>query len=364
MEKMDLNSFLTFKTLCDDVGRLLYEGFTYNGKPFGAGKVYWPNGNIFMEGKFGLFGLVIGTEYYPDGKPRFAGNYYIHYREPNLPYKGNFYNKAGEPVYSGEIEKQQFRIERKIAGLKDFGPVLQSDRPVFPVFSSEDESLLEKAIIRKLYPDYPPEVVKCPLCGKVDAVRILYDVPGIDDEFKVLVGYESAWFSWRGQDVYDPGYRCNSCKRSFDQWGYTYDAIMFWGFPETLEEIRFSRVQARTCVNTYTITIKHTFSGGHVTSSGRTKHLILNDDYDISPKRWKTLASTLYNKLFLNDWKQEYKPEGYEVLDGESWCVEASFGGFKKTYTGNNAYPPYWSEFVKLLRSYTRGKRVDAVSGK
>ncbi len=44
---------------------LLYEGCLYRGKPCGMGISYYPNGNIYQEGIFGIKGLLIGKEYFP-----------------------------------------------------------------------------------------------------------------------------------------------------------------------------------------------------------------------------------------------------------------------------------------------------------
>ena len=41
---------------------LVYEGFTINGKPYGAGTTYYKNGNKFEEGVFDVKGFVAGNQ--------------------------------------------------------------------------------------------------------------------------------------------------------------------------------------------------------------------------------------------------------------------------------------------------------------
>ena len=66
-----------------------YEGFTVEGKPFGAGRTYYMNGAIYQEGVFDVKGLVYGREYYPSGVLRFEGAYRINKGYgPNYPVYG------------------------------------------------------------------------------------------------------------------------------------------------------------------------------------------------------------------------------------------------------------------------------------
>ena len=54
-------------------GILAYKGETKAGKPYGFGKVYWPNGNLHFEGKFGIKGFHEGKVFYENGAIRFEG---------------------------------------------------------------------------------------------------------------------------------------------------------------------------------------------------------------------------------------------------------------------------------------------------
>lgn len=44
-----------------------------------------------------------------------------------------------------------------------------------------------------------------------------------------------------------------------------------------------------------------------------------------------------------------------EELNGEQWELEIRLtGNRKRTYSGSNAFPPYWSELKALFRPYMR----------
>lgn len=93
-------------------GILLYEGFTLNGKAFGAGTSFYPDGKPFHEGVFGIKGLILGREYYPNGQVRFEGVYHNgrdHYG-PNCPDYGIWYSQDGTRLFEGRFEIQRSGI--------------------------------------------------------------------------------------------------------------------------------------------------------------------------------------------------------------------------------------------------------------
>ena len=122
-------------------GTLLYEGFTVNGKPYGAGTVYYPNGNKFQEGVFGIKGLLIGREYYSNGNIRFEGVYSLNCAYgPNYPHMGTVYDHNGRETFMGFTQ-----IMRSGVGLpfgdktQGLGRIIQEDAPNCHWFMWEDE---------------------------------------------------------------------------------------------------------------------------------------------------------------------------------------------------------------------------------
>ncbi len=63
----------------------------------------------------------------------------------------------------------------------------------------------------------------------------------------------------------------------------------------------------------------------------------------MSPDDWMKLIDTLYNKLYLHEWEKCFDDPA--VLDGEQWKLEIRLMDDSKiTYSGSNAFPPYWKE--------------------
>lgn len=96
---------IEFKKLFDEEGRLLYEGYTVNDHPYGLGRLYFDNGNVYQEGIFDIKGIRLGKEHYYSGQVKFEGswNLTIGYG-PNAPRTGNVYNENGEMTFSGKLE--------------------------------------------------------------------------------------------------------------------------------------------------------------------------------------------------------------------------------------------------------------------
>ena len=96
---------IVYRTLHDGDGNLVYEGYVLHNSPYGFGKAYFANGNLYREGIFDIKGIVQGKEYYPSGQVRFEGQWSLtRGYGPNAPWKGNAYGENGELIYSGKFE--------------------------------------------------------------------------------------------------------------------------------------------------------------------------------------------------------------------------------------------------------------------
>lgn len=120
-------------------GSWSYEGFTVNGKPFGLGTVYFADGKKYMEGIFGFKGLLLGWEYYPNGRVRFEGKYNLNYGYgPNYPYNGRYFNKDGELLYNGIIPYRKTGLGWPEADDPKLGNALQEGRPLCEWINASD----------------------------------------------------------------------------------------------------------------------------------------------------------------------------------------------------------------------------------
>ena len=138
--RMYLDNRSEFKRLYDDQNNLLYEGYTLNGAPYGAGTVYYANGNKFQEGRFDIKGMIEGREYYPDGHIRFEGIFKIRSTYgPNAPVYGKFYDESGKLIYDGKFEVRSGGIGYPtVKKPKSFGSIVQNGRPEYRVLQWND----------------------------------------------------------------------------------------------------------------------------------------------------------------------------------------------------------------------------------
>lgn len=94
-----------YEEIFDDEGNLVYEGYAACGYPFGLGRLYFDNGNVYQEGIFDIKGLKMGKEYYYNGQLKFEGIWSLtNGYGPNAPKFGNVYDESGKPVFSGLFE--------------------------------------------------------------------------------------------------------------------------------------------------------------------------------------------------------------------------------------------------------------------
>ncbi len=129
-----------WKCLYDEKGVLVYEGFTKNNKPCGAGASFFSNGAVYQEGIFGIKGFLCGREYYPDGTLRFEGVFTLNSGYgPNYPRYGFFQTQDGSFTFEGE-----FRVSRGGAGYPEVKEpenyvLFQANRPDIPLLMLDDE---------------------------------------------------------------------------------------------------------------------------------------------------------------------------------------------------------------------------------
>lgn len=64
--------------------------------------------------------------------------------------------------------------------------------------------------------------------------------------------------------------------------------------------------------------------------------------------------------LRIPNWKKNYEPVGYAVLDGESWGVKYEDSDHKVSKaSGINAYPANWKKFLSVLSEVAGNVNID-----
>ena len=138
---IDINKIRkTWDKIYNENNVLVYEGFTYNGKPCGSGTVFFEDSSIYQEGTFAVKGLLSGREYYRNGVLRFEGDCFLNPNYgPNFPRNGKYYNSEGNLVYSGKFYWKCGGVGYPVACISaDYGRVRQADAPSFLVLTWKD----------------------------------------------------------------------------------------------------------------------------------------------------------------------------------------------------------------------------------
>ncbi len=123
-----------WKKIYSKNGKLMYEGFTKGGKPFGAGTSYYSNGKKCQEGVFDSKGLVYGREYYKNGRLRFEGAYRQNKGYgPNYPAFGSCCDEDGNEYFYGELTVALVgsRFSPVIEKPECYGAIKSIDHPDF-----------------------------------------------------------------------------------------------------------------------------------------------------------------------------------------------------------------------------------------
>ena len=211
--------------------------------------------------------------------------------------------------------------------------------------------------------------IKCPRCGSRNTARILYGMPAMNetllaklDAGKVHLGgcCISGAYDGRGNMIRtDPARYCNDCRREFARPPYLVgkDHRSAEAFPEIVTGIRFIYSEFFPKI---TIEILKNQNGADV-SVLQFPETDQSAVLTISARTWKRLVDRLYTELYVQDWKREYEVCALDgevcVLDGFHWSLEILMTDRRKrTYRGNNAYPPYWKELNSLFRPLLRRK--------
>ena len=210
--------------------------------------------------------------------------------------------------------------------------------------------------------------IKCPRCGSKDTARILYGMPAFSEELQekldtgkvALGGCCITEIDVNGRRVqWQPSRHCNHCKKDF-------------GMPPVLENRKQKDLpfllgeDYRDIVQSIEfrdggffdgymdIEIKKNADGAFVKFHEFPFGKFPVADRQITPLRWDRLVNKLYTELYLHEWKKHF--DDPEVLDGEQWELTIKLTeGRKRTYSGSNAFPPYWSELKALFRPFERG---------
>ena len=204
--------------------------------------------------------------------------------------------------------------------------------------------------------------IKCPHCGSKNTARYIYGMPHFDEEMEqnldngkwVLGGCCTFSVDVNGLDVgIMPRRKCNDCKKDFGT-----EPILISSNYDTGEDYRDIVSCIRFSVGGYfggftSITIRKNDNGAIVNVQKTLETEKIPEDRQITIIKWKTIVNMLYKQMYLHEWKKRFIDP--KVLDGTQWSLDVFLtGNRKRTYSGSNEYPPYWSELLKVFRKFAK----------
>ena len=199
--------------------------------------------------------------------------------------------------------------------------------------------------------------IKCPRCGSTNTARYLFGMPAYSEEMQkkldskklILGGCCIDTVDVNGNKVWDvPGRKCNDCKKDFGRPPLiNRDGQTAEDYLDVIESVEFS-VYGNIGSDCFEVFIKKMDSGADVTVrkgfDEKTGH--------ITDRRWYALLVSLLYDCYLFDWKKNYKEEDVYIMDGTSWVLELGLtGGRKRSWRGDNVFPPYWDETLRVFKS-------------
>ncbi len=187
-------------------------------------------------------------------------------------------------------------------------------------------------------------MIRCPHCRSKDVSEIIQKLPDSSSIRETANSTGSI-----------PRWKCSSCGRQFGK----SPVFSFRGKKYTPDEIQAIEYE-----------IGGFFGGYDSVSIQRTDdQIILNVStvyYDginpmysriYSKREWDALMKTLFNRLFVHEWKKSYVNPC--VLDGTQWGFTLVFPDGKRwEINGSNDYPPLWDSFYRRFRKYIHEMQV------
>lgn len=120
-----------------------------------------------------------------------------------------------------------------------------------------------------------------------------------------------------------------------------------------VNEVRFSRMDYLYGEDIFDI------SKGEDKATVKIESMInyVSEEYCISLDEWYAFIDKLYDRLHIDKWKRNYRPDKCIFLDGTFWDLKISFDGRRKrVYKGDNTFPANWNKFASLMEKF--GKKA------
>jgi len=192
-------------------------------------------------------------------------------------------------------------------------------------------------------------IKKCPKCGSEKIAPILYGMPAFDEEMERELNDQKLYLGGCCITGSDPEYHCFGCGKGIASPPILHSKYGEEDYRDIVTSIRFSD---GGFFNGYSeVFIKRTSEKIELVVKPPFSDIAVVSEREMTVGEWKKLINRLYSKLYLHEWKKRFND--WTILDGEQWDLEISLThGRKRTYSGSNAYPPYWDELKSTFRPF------------
>lgn len=199
---------------------------------------------------------------------------------------------------------------------------------------------------------------KCPACGSINTVKILYGMPT----------YEAFEAQERGELVLggccigmdDPDRACKDCGQQFGGVNYylkyekdsirAFDFFVggFFGISHFVYLDGKRKKKLIKYVRTpggFPIDLKRQIPREYYEMDG-----VVIKETEWTIEHWYNFIDEIAS-CKVNNWKDNYSNN--LILDGTQWHIEIKLPHRQKIYkSGSNAYPPAWKKFIKVMQKY------------
>ena len=204
--------------------------------------------------------------------------------------------------------------------------------------------------------------IKCPRCGSMNTARYIYGMPIFSERMQqklnarkwVLGGCCISSVEVNGKEIDTmPARRCNDCKKDFAT-----APILFTPKSEKAEDYRDIVTSIKFSVGGFfsghtDVSIIKNEQGALVQVQKLSEPDEEPDDRQINAVKWQKIVNTLYGQMYLHEWKRSFVDPC--VMDGTQWRLEIGLTKKRKrSYSGSNDYPPYWSKLLRIFREFVK----------
>lgn len=184
--------------------------------------------------------------------------------------------------------------------------------------------------------------IRCPHCGH-ETAKIIYGMSEMTEQLQKDLDDHKIYLAGCEMMMPPPSRYCFHCKKGVC---YTFCPVEEMETTKVEFEIGgFFRGYKRFVVkkenNSYSATYYPSLYPSQSDGTLEKRISLPSDEY-------KKFVHKVYMS-YIKEWDEHY--DNPDILDGTSWSIVINYGNYQRKWSGNNAYPPSWSRFIKAINS-------------